>query len=194
MRNIAGLFDTFAHAQSAVADLTASGFSRSDISVIAPHGSVPSAERTATGAGTTIGAGLGLLAGLSIIAVPGIGALAVLGPLLAGGVFGALAGGLAGSLVDAGVPEHEAIHYAEGVRRGGTLVTVSASNDDAPRAIEVITRHHPVNLQERALLWRRSDSSAKATPSNEPDPLGDTTMGDAAAEMPTLEGGSNQVR
>lgn len=188
MRTIAGLFDSWSQAQEAVRDLEASGFSRSDISIVAPS-HIPG---SATGAGTAIGAGIGLLAGLSIVAVPGIGALAALGPILAGGLFGAVAGGLAGSLVDAGIPKHEAIHYAEGVRRGGTLVTIAACDDDAPRVIEIIARHAPVDLEERALLWRETGWSPDSAASNDPDPIGATTMGDAAAGMPTLEGGATR--
>lgn len=193
MRTIAGLFDSWAQADSAIAELERSGFSRSDMSVVGPSDATRprrlSSEEpgSAAGAGTAIGAGLGLLAGLSIVAVPGIGALAALGPILAGGVVGALAGGLVGSLVDAGLPEHEAVQYAEGVRRGGTLVTVATSNDDAARAIEIIARHDPVDLEERALLWRESGWSPGAIGSNQPDPAGATTMGDAAAAMPDLE-------
>lgn len=193
MRTIGGLFESWASAQSALKDLEASGFSRRDISVIGPS-EPPS---SAAGAGTAIGAGLGLLAGLSIIAVPGIGALAALGPVLAGGLFGAVAGGVAGALVDLGFPEHEAEHYAEGVRRGGTLVAVATSDDEAPRAIEILALHGPINLEERALLWRESGwSPGKAAHSseaigpmkaNEPDPTGGTTMGDAAAAMPLPE-------
>jgi hypothetical protein len=195
MRTIVGLFDSWARAESAVADLEASGFSRRNISLITPQSSVGSAS----GAGTAIGAGLGLLAGLSTIVVPGIGAIAALGPILAGGLFGAVAGGLVGSLVDLGIPEHEAHHYAEGIRRGGTLVTVAASDDNTPRAIEIITRHHPVDLNERALLWRAEGwvpgTAAAQAPApghiadGEPDPSGATTMGDAAAAMPMPKGG-----
>ena len=191
MRTVVGLFDSWARAESAVTDLEASGFSRRDIGLIGPEKPLGSAS----GAGTAIGAGLGLLAGLSIVAVPGIGALAVLGPILAGGFVGAVAGGLVGSLVDLGIPEHEAHHYAEGVRRGGTLVTVAASDDATPKAIEVITRHHPVDLEERALLWRAegwrpSGSSQRASM---PDPSGQTTMGDAAAAMPLHETGQQYL-
>jgi hypothetical protein len=128
-----------------------------------------------------IGAGLGVLAGLSLIAVPGFGVVAALGPIVATGILGAVAGGLVGSLVDAGVPMDEAQHYAEGVRRGGTLVVVNARDDDCPRAIEIINRHNPVNLDERVLNWRQGGTADR------PDPTGHTTMGDAAAAMPSLE-------
>jgi len=210
MRTIVGLFDSFASAQSVVRDLEASGFNRSDINVIAPgeaigHGR---SEGTATGAGIAIGAGLGLLAGLSIVAVPGVGAIAAVGPILASGLMGAVAGGLVGSLMDAGVPSEEAEYYTEGVRRGGTLVMLAARDEDAPRAVEIIFRHNPVDLNERVLQWKQSGwtpgaastSSAPVAPAavdetsttppapavgpNEPDPTGHTTMGDAAAAMP----------
>lgn len=191
MRTVVGLFDTFDHAERAVRDLEASGFDRSDLSVVT-HGDVVSKRRdegTATGAGATIGAGLGLLAGLAIIAVPGIGVVAALGPIIAGGLMGAVAGGLVGSLIDAGVPAEHAEYYAEGVRRGGTLVSVAARDEDAPRAIEIITRNGPIDLNERVLQWRQSGwspaaESSTATVPDEPDPTGHTTMGDAAAAMP----------
>ena len=51
-----------------------------------------------------------------------------------GGAAGAATGGLIGSLTKSGVPEREAHVYAEGVRRGGSLVTVRT---DDSRAFEV---------------------------------------------------------
>ena len=50
-----------------------------------------------------------------------------------GAGIGAAAGGLLGSLTGAGVSEEDAHVYAEGVRRGGTLVTVRAEDADAAR-------------------------------------------------------------
>lgn len=212
MRTVVGLFDSWSQAQSTVRDLEASGFDRNDINVIA-HGDVLAESRggggAATGTGAAIGAGVGVLAGLTLIAVPGFGVLAALGPIVATGILGAVAGGLVGSLVDAGVPMDEARHYAEAVRRGGTLVVVNSCNDDCPRAIEVVNRHNPVNLEERVLDWRQgvaapataavSTSTAgpltseaapaayAAAPPDRPDPTGHTTMGDAASAMPTLD-------
>ncbi|HEY2589903.1 MAG TPA: hypothetical protein VGI81_29435 [Tepidisphaeraceae bacterium] len=199
MRTVVGLFDSWSQAQSTVRDLEASGFDRNDINVIA-HAEVLAEgnQGAAMGAGAAIGAGLGLLAGLSLIAVPGFGVVAAIGPIVATGILGAVAGGLVGSLVDAGVPMGEAQHYAEGVRRGGTLVVVNASDDDCPRAIEVINRHNPVDLDERVLNWRQGGAApettapppmtatATAAPADQPDPTGHTTMGDAAAAAPTL--------
>lgn len=194
MRTIVGLFDTFEHAQSTFHDLESAGIDSGDISVIA-HGDVIHHGRGstgATGAGTAIGAGLGLLAGLAAIAIPGVGPVMVLGPMLAGGLMGAVAGGLVGSLVDAGVPAEEAEYYTEGVRRGGTLVVVNAKDDDAPRVIAIINRHHPVDLEERMSQWRESGWVPVQQPEGVdfPDPTGHTTMGDAADRMPSPHFGS----
>jgi uncharacterized protein (TIGR02271 family) len=54
------------------------------------------------------------------------------------------------------VPEDEAHYYAEGVRRGGTLVTVTAENDaEADDAVEVLKRHGAVDIDERATSWKK---------------------------------------
>jgi hypothetical protein len=47
-----------------------------------------------------------------------------------------------GGLVKLGVPEHEAHYYAEGVRRGGTLVTVRARTDEAADCAAQVMRNH----------------------------------------------------
>ena len=197
MKTIVGLFDSVQEAQDVVRDLESAGFSREQISLVTQREAVASSgngEATATGA--VIGAGVGILAGLVAVTVPGVGVVAALGPILAGGLMGAVTGGLIGSLVDAGVPEEEAAFYNEGVRRGGTLVTVATRDEDAPRAVEIMNRHHPVDLNARAATWRqagwtpagsRSAAQSTSTPSQSslaPDPTGQTTMGDAAAAMP----------
>jgi hypothetical protein len=54
-----------------------------------------------------------------------------------------------------GVPEDEAHFYAEGVRRGGALVTVNAENDElAARAVEIMKRYGAVDIDQRAAEWR----------------------------------------
>jgi hypothetical protein len=81
------------------------------------------------GKGAGIGAGLGgaagLLAGLGLLAIPGLGPVFAAGWLAAtavGAAAGAATGGLVGALTEAGVSKEDAPLYAEGVRRGGTLV------------------------------------------------------------------------
>ena len=66
------------------------------------------------------------------------------------------------------MPEEEAHYYAEGVRRGGVLLTVHAADDMAERAASVLATHHPIDLTQRVEEWRQSGWSrfdADAEPS-----------------------------
>lgn len=162
MKTIVGLFDSFQDAQETVRDLEASGFNQDRMSVVTQHQVLAEEEDGgATGAGAVIGAGFGVLAGLAAVTIPGIGLVAAIGPIIASGVLGAVAGGLIGSLVDAGVPAEQAEFYSEGVRRGGTLVAVATHDADAPRAVEILNRHHPVNLNERVAQWQQEGFSPR---------------------------------
>jgi uncharacterized protein (TIGR02271 family) len=179
-KTLVGLFDDFTEAQSVVQELVNNGFAREDISLAANDATGAYAKSTDAGgmSGTAIGAGTGavvgglggLLVGLGALAIPGIGPIVAAGPLIAaltGAGVGAVAGGLIGALTDIGVPEEEAGYYAEGVRRGGTLVTVRAEEHLADRAVEIMERHHAVDVEQRAASWRESGWSGynpQATP------------------------------
>lgn len=164
-KTIVGLYDEVSAAQDAVRELVDSGFSREDISMVTRDGDVEGREGKdrgsqvgeSAGRGAIIGGVGGLLVGLGALAIPGIGPAVAAGPIaaaLTGAGIGAVGGGLIGALVGAGVPEDEAEYYAEGVRRGGTLVTVDTSDDMASKAVDILNRHHPVDIEERAERWR----------------------------------------
>jgi hypothetical protein len=180
-RTVIGLFETFAAAQSAVQDLVDSGFDRNQVSLVAndsrgEYRSVravsddSASEGAGTGAvsGGLIGGVLGLLVGLGALAIPGIGPVLAAGPLAAavgsvaaaagtaaaGAGIGAAAGGILGALIGAGVPEDEAHAYAEGVRRGGTLVSVSAGDEQAEIAERIMARSGAVDIDARRREWR----------------------------------------
>ena len=98
MPTVTGLFDTYAHAASAVHALKDAGIKSTDISFIA--NSPTDIERTdAVGEGATTGAELGavlggaggLLAGLGLLAIPGLGPVIASGWLFATAI-GAVAG------------------------------------------------------------------------------------------------------
>jgi len=67
-----------------------------------------------------------------------------------------VAGGLLGALVDLGVPHQEAEYYAEGVRRGGTLVSVHTDDKKVPLAQRILQQYQPINHQQRVDQWRQS--------------------------------------
>lgn len=170
-KTIVGLFDSAPNAQSAVGDLVQMGIARDEIGVVAyrsddwragdnaPMVSDTAAEDTLTGAGVgaAIGGISGLVMGLVVLPIPGIGPVLAAGPIvaaLAGMGFGAAAGGLIGALTSVGVPEEHAQHYAEAVRRGGTLVTVHATDDQARHVSVVMARWGAADIQARADQWR----------------------------------------
>lgn len=151
MQTITGLFDNYADARSAVNTLESQGVPSSDISIVGRNGDdsgIDAAEGAATGAGlgAAVGGAGGLLAGLGLMAIPGLGPVVAAGWLastLAGATAGAAAGGVAGGLIgglmDAGVDEGDAHVYAEGVRRGGTVVTARVQDDLAPAARSILS-------------------------------------------------------
>ncbi|WP_331299739.1 hypothetical protein [Methylobacterium oryzae] len=67
---------------------------------------------------------------------------------------GAAAGGLIGGLTAAGLSADEAETYAEGVRRGGTLVTVRADESRAERVLSILDQAGSIDLDQRAEGWR----------------------------------------
>lgn len=181
-KTVVGLYEDINKAHRAVEDLVNSGFSREDISLVASNATgeydrymADRDQQARTGGrdrddigpgeGAGIGAGIGaaigglggLLMGLGLLAIPGVGPALAAGPIvsaLVGAGIGAAAGGLAGALVNMGVPEEEAGYYAEGVRRGGTLVTLTAADDRADRAVDIMDRYDPIDIHERAAQWR----------------------------------------
>jgi hypothetical protein len=171
---ISRLYDTYPAAQQAVRGLEAAGVPHSDISIVANNsdnwyrgkkdrdgdGVDDRAEAAGTGAG--VGAGLGgaagLLAGLGLLAIPGLGPVVAAGWLAAtavGAAAGAVTGGLVGALTEAGVSKEDAPLYAEGVRRGGTLVSAKVPEADRGR-LDAILSQSSVNLRDRSAAWRKS--------------------------------------
>lgn len=167
MRTRTWLFDTYKQATDAVRDLETAGFTDSDVSIIAKHSVAPVSDETEaeTGApvgasiGTIVGGGAGLLAGIGAMAIPGVGPIVAAGwlvALLTGAGAGAAAGGLIGSLTGSGVDEKEAHVYAEGVSRGGAIVTVRADDTRMARAEDIVARHATVNVTDREADYRNT--------------------------------------
>jgi hypothetical protein len=180
---ITRLYDKYDAALSAVRELEAAGISSKDISLLAnqsggrkasdvkrvdSHGESAGlhAEKDA-GVGTVLGGGIGLLAGLGVLAIPGIGPVLGLGWLAAtalgaatGMAVGAATGGIVGSLVAEGVPQSDADVYAEGLRRGGTLLAVRASDGMSAKIETILDRHDAVDIVSRGAAYRKSGWSS----------------------------------
>ena len=163
---ISRLYDNYSDAERAVTRLEAAGVPHSDISIVANNsddwyedGNTSKAAEDATGGagvGAVIGGAGGLLTGLGLMAIPGVGPVVAAGWLAAtavgavgGAVVGGAAGGIVGALTDSGVSEKDAHVYAEGVRRGGTMVTARVSDELAGEAERILGQANSVNLEDR---------------------------------------------
>jgi hypothetical protein len=172
IHTIARLYATYTDAAAVVDDLQTAGISQTEISLVrqgAEHvETVQTTGESGAGAGaavgTLLGGGAGLLAGLGTIAIPGLGPIVAAGWLIAmltGAGVGAAAGGVLGALTGAGVEHEEAVAYDEGVRRGGTLVSVRTSDADIPRVEAIMARRSPVD-------WRGYSAGTFPTTFGEP--------------------------
>ncbi len=174
-QTITALFDTFDEAKTAVRDLEAAGVPHDDISLVAnnahgEHDHMAATTDTAeaakdAGKGAGIGAAVGglggLLTGLGIMAIPGVGPVVAAGWLVAtavgalgGAAVGGAAGGVIGALTKAGVKEDDAHVYAEGVRRGGALVTARVDDAATPAVRAALTHERTVDLAARRDAYR----------------------------------------
>jgi hypothetical protein len=110
------------------------------------------------GIGAGVGGAAGLLAGLGLLAIPGLGPVVAAGWLAAtavGAAAGAATGGIVGALTEAGVSEADAHSYAEGVRRGGTLVSARVADAERSR-LEAMLDESAINLRDRSAAWQKA--------------------------------------
>ena len=207
-RTVTALFDTYSSAADAVRKLEAAGVPHDDVSIVsndASHRDLVDARDdhpgTATGAslGTVLGGGAGLLAGLGLLAIPGLGPVVAAGWLastLVGAGVGAAAGGIVGSLTDAGISHDDAHLYAEGVKRGGTLVTVRTDDTRAGQVADILDADGAVDLNTREADWRGAGwggtyADTAPLPGTPVSPLGTTVPGASVGTTtdPTLRPG-----
>ncbi|MCP3388227.1 hypothetical protein NLM27_05470 [Bradyrhizobium sp. CCGB12] len=174
---ISRLYDNYSDAEQAVSRLESAGVPHSDISIVANNSDNWYGSKSGkvdrdrdgvddraegAGAGAGIGAGVGgaagLLAGLGLLAIPGLGPVVAAGWLAStavGAAAGAATGGIVGALTQAGVSKEDASRYAEGIRRGGTLVSAKVPDNDRAR-LDALLHERSVNLGERSSAWQKA--------------------------------------
>lgn len=131
------------------------------------HNDVAEGAGKGAATGGVLGAGAGVLAGLGMLAIPGLGPVVAAGWLAstavgaaAGAAAGGAAGGLLGALKDAGHDEADAHVYAEGVRRGGTLVSVRIDEADRVRVETILNDRRGFDSLTRGAAYRESGWSS----------------------------------
>jgi uncharacterized membrane protein len=182
-RRITAFFDTYDEAARAVTRLEAAHIPNFEISLVSNNfndaqthhttrtfdkeGSSHEFAGATAAAGTVAGAGAGLLAGLGTAAVPGFGPVIAAGWIvstLVGAGAGAAVGGLAGALADAGLSDEDAQNYAEGVRRGGALLTVKVDEAQMDRVVKILDDEGEIEPNEEEREAARAENEAPAPP------------------------------
>lgn len=73
----------------------------------------------------------------------------------AAGASGQADKGFFASLKDMFIPEEDRHTYAEGIRRGGVMVSAQVDEARLDKAMDVLERHGAVDLDEREAAWKR---------------------------------------
>jgi len=177
---VSAIFDSYSDALAAVERAVSAGVPRDDISVLSNDRTMDRsgyrdyapavADDSSTGAGTgaslgaVAGGTAGILAGLGILAIPGLGPVVAAGWLaatLVGAGAGAAAGGLVGALTGVGLSDDDAHVYAEGIRRGGTMVSARVESAQASR-LQAVLEAGSYNPRDRSSDWRSDGWTGRA--------------------------------
>lgn len=151
-KTVLGVFHSKDKAEEAVREIRERGFDNTEINVVAKDeergkgdrgGARMSTGGNLTG-GTTTGAAVGgvagLLAGAGALAIPGIGPIVAAGPI-ATMLSGAVTGGIAGGLIDWGIPEERGRHFEEKVKQGKILTVIKTSDKKAEDAMQILRKN-----------------------------------------------------
>jgi hypothetical protein len=165
---VVATFVTHEEAAGAIGELQRAGFDMKKLSIVARN---THAEEHVVGyynAGDRIrhwgergafwGGVWGLLFGAAFFAFPGLGPVAVAGPLVAwivaaleGAVVVGGAGAIGAALVGVGIPKDSVLEYEIAIRTDQFLLLFNGTPLEAAAASEIIAATHPVSLQTHAL-------------------------------------------
>ena len=169
-KTVVGVFKSESEAERAVGSLRENGFRDQEISIVAKddkgregsRGGRTQGGRGGQGGGMqedgisdglASGAAWGGLAGLALgagaLAIPGLGPIVAAGPIAAA-LTGAATGGLAGGLIDWGIPEESGRQLQEEVRRGNILALLQCSEDKVDRAANILRENGARNVESHA--------------------------------------------
>ena len=158
-RTVVGIFSSRDRAERAVSELRERGWDR-NISILAREdegggqgrgqgqmrGGTQQDLSEGVATGGTLGGLAGLAAGAGMLTIPGVGPILAAGPIAAT-LTGVVTGGLAGGLVDYGIPEEEGRRYEEEVKRGRILTFVRTSGDRTSDAESILRENGADNVR-----------------------------------------------
>ena len=186
---VIALFKNLDDANRALKALNEQGISNSQMSVMARENTIEAlahekelqqeaSEGVMAGAvsGASFGLFAGLITGVGSLFIPGIGPViagstlaTLLGSSAVGAGIGAVAGGaLLGGLVKMGISQEDAQIYAEGIKRGGILVTVDVSPEQTDTITHTLATAGAVSIDSlrdkwQGEGWQQFDSTTEPT-------------------------------
>lgn len=169
--SVFGVFPDRHSAEQAVHDLESHQFTDKEVSLLAKGQAKNGSKQDSVGDGAAWGAGIGatagILAGVGLLAIPGIGPILAAGPIAAG-LAGAGAGGLAGGLMDYGIPAQTS-HKLEGdVKRGEGIVLVKCDEKRAEDAADRLRHLGAHDVEVHATHSGQNASHSSAQPDHGP--------------------------
>lgn len=175
---VVALYDHYENASEAVNEIVQTGVSHDKISLLANNASgdhpalaanpmlaaedfatrdaAQPAAVTGVEAGIGIGGIIGILVGAGAFMIPGIGPLIAIGTLAtvaASAATGGAVGGAIGLLTEHGISHADSHLYAEGLKRGGTLVTVITGESQLDTVRQIFKAHGAVDIEKRGANW-----------------------------------------
>lgn len=159
VKSVIGVFDGRNNAEQAVNSLRSQGFTTEEINIVSKNkntrntqgdGSFEDDITDGTLTGGTLGGIGGLLLGAGALAIPGVGPIIAAGPIAAA-LSGVVAGGIAGGLIDWGIPAEVGRRYEQHVVQGGILTIIRADATKANQAAQILRQNGAKDVETHAL-------------------------------------------
>jgi len=157
-KTVVALYDSASDAETVTRELSAAGFTDTEVVDNSALGSDRAAWSGTEVTDSSLAAGAPGAVGTPLGAVPESGTTTA---------SSSVSSGILGRLRRAGVPEDDSHMYAEGVRRGGSLVSARVADDRVTVAEEILHAHDHVDISARRDVfrdngWRQFDEKGRA--------------------------------
>lgn len=144
VQTITRSYATFEDARNVAVRLANAGIQPNRIGILGQQAGGEDNTAAGLGVGGAAGAVTGIALGLGALTIPGAGPIIATGWFLSGAVTGALAGGVLGALMDAGLPQSEAEEHAGAHELGRSVVSVRAEGSDVPLVTRILDAALPL--------------------------------------------------
>jgi len=158
-KSVIGVFNSRSDAEQGVKDLRSQGFTTEEINIISKDGGNQTRQGSeyveddiTDGAltGGTLGGIGGLLLGAGALAIPGVGPVLAAGPIAAA-LSGVVAGGIAGGLIDWGIPAEAGKRYEQHVAQGRILTIIRSDAAKVNQAAQILRQNGAQDVETHSI-------------------------------------------